>query len=129
MNNKHNKKESKLEVTTMILIRWAGLFAILAGVLYIVIQLIHPSDHISSVNTNTWLIVACLTIAMSLFSLIGIIGIYTKQVKETGWLGLIGFLIFSLFWLAAMAFSFIEAFGLPLLTTDASKFVNESAIE
>ncbi|PRX69846.1 hypothetical protein B0G52_112206 [Cohnella sp. SGD-V74] len=38
-------------------------------------------------------------------------------------LGLAGFLAFSLFWLASIAFSFIEAFVLPLLTTEAPKFV------
>jgi hypothetical protein len=123
MNDKHNKKESGLKVTASVLIRWAGLFAILAGILYIVIQLIHPSDDISSVNSNSWVIVACLTIAMSLFSVIGITGVYTRQVEETGWLGLAGYLIFSLFWLTAAVFSFIEAFVLPLLTADAPQFV------
>lgn len=123
MDNKHNKRERASGVTATVLIRWAGLFAKFAGILYIVIQLIHPSDNISSVNSNSWVIVACLTNAMSLFSLIGITGIYARQVEETGWLGLIGFLIFSLFWLTSTAFSFTEAFVLPLLTADAPKFV------
>jgi hypothetical protein len=123
MNNKYKKEEYKWKVTGTDLNRWLGLFAIMAGILYIVIQFIHPSDNITSVNSSKWIMVACLTIAMSLFSLIGIIGIYTKQVEETGWLGLIGFVIFSLFWLVSMTFSFNEAFVLPLLTNDAPKFV------
>ena len=123
MSNMQNKKDRNLKVTAAGLIRSAGLFAILAGVLYISIQFVHPPEQISSVNSGTWIIAACLTLAMSLFSLFGIIGIYTKQVTEAGWLGLAGFLIFSLFWLASTAFSFIEAFVLPLLTTEAPQFV------
>lgn len=113
----------KRKFTAEKLTRWAGLFAILAGIIYISIQFIHPEDNLSSINTNLWVIVASLTIAMSIFSLIGILGIYLRQVEETRWLGLIGFVTFSLFWLISMAFSFMEAFVLPLLTNNAPMFV------
>ncbi|WP_419873439.1 hypothetical protein [Candidatus Pristimantibacillus sp. PTI5] len=43
--------------------------------------------------------------------------------KEAGWLGLAGFLMLSLFWIATTAFTFAEAFILPLLATDAPEFV------
>ncbi|MBX9976409.1 hypothetical protein [Cytobacillus firmus] len=105
------------------LMRWIGLLAILAGIIYICIQFIHPEDHISSVSTSLWVVIACTTSIMSLFSLIGITGIYTRQVVEAGLTGLIGFILFSLFWLISMIFSFNEAFVLPLLTTEAPKFV------
>ncbi|MFC4404072.1 hypothetical protein [Gracilibacillus xinjiangensis] len=123
MTNKHQTEDNRWKVTGTDLIRWLGLFAIMAGILYIGIQFIHPSDNITSVNSSKWVLVACLTIAMSLFSLIGMTGIYTKQVNKTGWLGLIGYVIFSLFWLVSMIFSFNEAFVLPLLTNDAPEFV------
>lgn len=123
--NKHMSEgnESRFKLTGAVLVRWAGLFAILAGVLFIGIQLIHPPEQVSSVNSDLWVIVACLTLAMSLFSLMGITGIYASQVKESGWLGLIGYSLFSLFWLATIAFSFTEAFVLPQLTTAAPEFV------
>ncbi len=113
----------KWTITSETLIRWAGLFAILAGILYIGIQFFHPADQLSSVHTTGWGVVAVLTTAMSLFSLIGILGIYSRQLEETSWLGLAGFVTFSLFWLISMTFSFIEAFVLPLLINDAPKFV------
>lgn len=119
----NNKNEKKRRITGKSLMRWAGLFAILAGILYICIQFIHPEDHISSVSTSLWVVIACTTSIMSLFSLIGITGIYTRQAEEADWLGLTGFILFSLFWLISMNFSFNEAFVLPLLTTDAPKFV------
>lgn len=123
MNREHNKKVNKSTITAHHLHQWSGFMAIIAGILYIVIQLIHPTEHISSVNTNSWLVVACLTMAMSFFTLIGITAFYIRQAKESGWLGLIGFLMFNLFWFISIIFSFIEAFVLPLLTSDAEKFV------
>jgi hypothetical protein len=81
------------KVTTARLIRWAGLFAILAGTLYIVIQFVHPLEQVASVNTASWVVVACLTVVMSLCSLIGITGLYARQVRETGLLGLAGLLL------------------------------------
>jgi len=105
-------------------ISFCRLICNIAGILYIGIQFFHPEDNLSSVNTNIWVIVASLTIAMSIFSLIGILGIYITQAEETGWLGLVGFVTFSLFWLASMSLSFTEAFVLPLLTNDAPNFVN-----
>lgn len=123
MNNKRNKTEGKRRITPAGLIRWAGLQAMLAGILYIVIQPIHPADELSSVNTDLWFIVACLTGAMSLSALIGLTGIYVRQAEEAGRLGLIGYLMFGLFWIISLIFSFIEAFVLPLLTDDAPRFV------
>lgn len=123
MSNIYDNKERKWEITASGLIRFSGLFAILAGLLYIVIQLIHPPDELSSVSSNRWIVVASLTMGMSLFSLIGVLGMYLRQVRETGWLGLIGFIVFSLFWVMSFAFSFMEAFVLPLLATDAPEVV------
>lgn len=114
---------NQVKITTGELFRLAGLCAIFAGILYITIQFIHPSENISSVNTSLWVIVSMMSITMSICSLIGILGIYIRQVEEAGWLGLIGFIAFSLFWLLSMTFSFIEAFVLPLITSDAPKFV------
>lgn len=115
--------EMKGTVTIAGLIRCSGVLSIAAGILYIMIQLIHPSEQISSVNTNSWILVAWLTMGMSLLSLIGLLGIYLRQVKEAGWLGLIGFVIFGLFWILSLAFSFVEAVILPQLTASAATYV------
>lgn len=123
MANVYTIDKRKSGVTPKALMRFSGLFAIMAGTLFIGIQLIHPPDQLSSVDSASWLVVACLTSLMALFSLIGISGIYASQVKESGWLGLAGFLVFSLFWLSAVIFSFVEALILPLLITEAPSFV------
>jgi hypothetical protein len=122
-----NNMEGKMKITATRLIRFAGLSAILAGVLFIFIQIIHPADILSSVTTDRWAIVHYLTITMCLFGLLGITGIYARQVIETGLLGLVGYLMTSLFYALTIGFQFIEAFVSPLLTTESPMFV-ESAL-
>jgi hypothetical protein len=105
------------------LIRGAGVSAMAAGILFIGIQLIHPSDVLSSVTTNRWAIVHILGIAMSLFALFGVAGLYVRQVREAGWLGLAGYVLFSLFWALTLVFQFIEAFISPVLATESPAYV------
>ena len=120
---KGNNKESKMKITASKLIRWAGLAAMGAGILFIAIQAIHPLDVLSSVTTTQWAIVHALATAMCFFGLLGLAGLYARQVEEAGWLGLAGYLLFSLFWALTMAFQFVEAFISPVLATEAPKFV------
>jgi hypothetical protein len=112
-----------MKITDSKLIRFAGFSAMVAGILFIVIQTIHPADILSSVTTGRWAIVHYLSIAMCLLGLIGIAGIYARQVEESGWLGLAGYLMLSLFYTLTIGFSFVEAFISPLLSTEEPKFV------
>ena len=118
-----NGKESKMKPTASNLIRWAGLSAIVAGTIFVVIQPIHPLDVLSSVTTDRWAIIQSLKTAMCLFGLLGLAGLYARQVNEAGWLGLAGYLLFSLFYAHTIAFAFTEAFILPQLATTAPTFV------
>jgi hypothetical protein len=112
-----------MKITASNIIRWAGLSAVAAGVLFLVIQTIHPADVLSSVTTSRWAIVHRLGVVMSFLGLLGAAGLYARQVEEAGWLGLAGSLLFSLFWALTMAFQFIEAFISPVLATEAPTFV------
>jgi hypothetical protein len=105
-------------------IRWTGLSAVAAGLIFAGIQPIHPPDVVSSVTTTAWAIITPLKTAMCLLFLLGIGGIYARQVKKAGWLGLAGFLLFSLSWALQTAFVFTEAFIFPVLATSAPQFVD-----
>jgi hypothetical protein len=113
-----------MKITTSKLIRWSGLAAMGAGIIFIVIQLIHPPDVLASVTTNAWAVVQTLKFTMCFLGLLGVAGIYARQVEESGWLGLVGYLMLSLFYALTVAFSFIEAFIMPLLATEAPRFVD-----
>jgi hypothetical protein len=116
-------KESKMKITASKVIRWAGLAAMGAGILFMAIQAIHPLDVLSSVTTTRWAITHYLSITMDFLGLLGMAGLYARQVEKSGWLGLVGCLLFSLFWAFSMAFHFAETFISPVLATEAPKFV------
>lgn len=119
--NRSPHASRRAAITAQKLIRSAGLVAMASGILFIVIQTIHPADILSSVTTSRWAIVHCLSVAMCFLGLIGITGIYARQVEEAGWLGLTGYLLLSLFYALTMAFQFVEAFISPVLATNVPK--------
>ena len=113
-----------MKVTASRLIRWSGLAALVAGLIFAGIQPIHPSDVVASVTTSAWAIITPLKFAMCLLFLIGITGIYARQVNEAGWLGLAGFLLLIVCWWLQSAFVFAEAFIAPPLASVAPGFVD-----
>jgi hypothetical protein len=112
-----------MRITGSKLIHWAGFSAMVAGILFVVIQPIHPPDTLTSVTTSAWTVIHSLTIAMCILGLFGVAGIYARQVEKVGWLGLAGYLAFSLFLLVTLAWTFAEAFVSPVLATEAPTFV------
>jgi len=114
-----------MKITASRLIRWAGLSAMVAGISFVLVGLLHPAQVLSSVTTGTWLAVHLLTLAVTFFGLLGIAGLYARQVEETGWLGFAGFLIFSVWLVLVPGFTFFEALILPLLAVDAPKFASD----
>jgi hypothetical protein len=115
-----------MKVTASSLIRWSGLAAMAAGIIFVIVQPIHPPDVLSSVTTTRWAIVHIFSVAMCFLALLGITGLYARQVEEAGWLGLVGYLVFCLFWALQAPYSFVEAFLLPQLTTAAPEVVRGS---
>ncbi|WP_035776236.1 hypothetical protein [Arthrobacter sp. H5] len=113
-----------MNLTTSTLTRAAGLSAVVAGLLFIVIQPIHPPENVATVTSSAWAIVAYLTMIMSIFALVGVTGIYLRQVKETGLLGLIGYLLFGFEFVLVTVWSFVEALVLPPLASEAPQFVD-----
>ena len=97
-----------MKITASSLIRWAGLSAMAAGIIFAGIQPIHPPDELSSVTTGTWAIITTLKTVMCLLFLAGITGIYARQVEEAGWLGLAGFLLLSLWLVLILPFTFLQ---------------------
>ena len=112
-----------MKITAPSLVRWAGLSAMAAGTIFVLVQPIHPPDVLSSVSTPRWAIVHVFSTAMCFLALLGITGLYARQAREAGWLGLAGYLVFGLFFALQAPYVFAEAFILPHLTTAAPGFV------
>ena len=120
---KSSIKKSKSTITTTTLMRLAGVSAIVAGLCFIVIGLLHPVNESAQVTTAAWFYAHIAASALGFFGVLGMAGIYTRQADRAGWLGLIGFLLFSLWMTMVTGFSFVEAFILPKLATASPAFV------
>jgi hypothetical protein len=116
-------EEKHPRISASHLIRWTGLAAVVAGILFVAIQPLHPSDGLASVDTTRWVIIHCITVAMGLLILLGVAGLYARQVEQVGWLGLAGFLMFSLGWALQVPIAFAEALILPRLVTESPTYV------
>ena len=114
-----------MTITTSALLRSAGVSAALSGLLFIVIQPIHPDENAATVTTTAWVVVALMTIAMAVLGLVGVSGIYLRQVRESGLPGLIGYLMFASFYLVTTAWTFVEVFVLPRIAEEAPQFVDD----
>jgi hypothetical protein len=112
-----------MKLTAANLTRWAGLAAMASGILFIIMQPLHPADVLSSVTTDRWAIVHYLGVAMCFFGLLGMAGLYARQAAATGWLGLAGYLLLSLFYALTLAFQFLEAFVSPKLAAESPAYV------
>ncbi len=112
-----------MTVTTSKLTRAAGLAAVLAGLLYIIIQFIHPEEDVAAVTGSLWAITGYMTIAFAILALVGVTGIYLRQAEEAGVLGLVGYLMFGCFFLIPIAFTFAEVLIMPHLVNDAPEYV------
>jgi hypothetical protein len=85
-----------MTITPAKLTRAAGLSAVAAGLLFIFVQFIHPTENVSAVTGSAWATTHYLTMAMAVLRLAGVSGLYLRQVREAGLLGLVGFILFSL---------------------------------
>jgi hypothetical protein len=112
-----------MKVTGPGLIRATGLIAVLAGALFVIVQIIHPPETVEAVASDAWPIVHYLTFAMLTFFVVGVTGIYARQVEKLGWLGLAGFIVLNIGLLLNIAGAAIEAFVEPLLATSNPEFV------
>lgn len=110
-------------MNTRSLMRWAGVSAMVAGSMFVVVAMFDPLNTLASVTTAHWAIIYSLAIAMCFFGLLGVTGIYGRQAKEAGWLGLAGYLLLSLWLVLSTGVVFADAFILPLLASEAPTFV------
>jgi hypothetical protein len=112
-------------ITTTKLTSIAGLAAVAAGLIFILIQFIHPSENAATVTTVEWTTVSLLTATMATLAIIGVSGLYLRNVERMGVLGLLGFVLYAGCFMAISAWSFVEIVALPPLAEQAPQFVND----
>lgn len=112
-------------ITTNKLTRAAGLAAVAAGLIFILIQFIHPAENATTVTTARWVAVSALTAAMAILATVGVSAMYLRNVQRMGVLGLVGYLLFAMGFVIITAWSFVEIVVLPSVAGAAPQFVND----
>src|SRR3954447_9531979 len=112
-----------MDITPTALTRSAGLAAVVAGTIFIAVQLNHPPLTVAGVHPAEWAIRSSLKVLMAALALVGITGMYLHQVKRMGVLGLIGFVLFAANYLLIVSTSFVAAFVLPAIADTSPTYV------
>jgi hypothetical protein len=112
-------------MTNIALTRAAAVSAIAAGLIFVLVQFLHPDETVANVTTSTWKIVHALYLLITILALIGIIGIYLRQIREMRKLGLVGTILFGGGFLIIYAFIFIELTVLPELVDTEPQYVTD----
>jgi len=116
-----------MSITASTLTRAAAIALAIAGVIFILIQPLHPHEDVASITTGTWFVVHILSLTMAAFGLAGITAIYLTHITRSGVLGLLGYLVFSLFFITQAAVNFAEAFILPLSAAGSPELTEDVA--
>jgi len=116
-----------MSITATTLTRAGAVALAVAGVLFIVIQPLHPHEDVASITTDAWVVVHLMSLAMAVLGLAGITAVYLRQITRSGILGLLGYVVFSLFFLTQAAVNFAEAFILPLTAAGSPELTEDVA--
>jgi hypothetical protein len=114
-----------MSITAPVLTRVAASAAALGGLIYIVIQFIHPADEVESLVTPLWATTHFVSFGMAVLVLIGLTGLYLRQVRQFGVLGLVAYAMLALFFLLQAAYTFVEALVAPLLAVSAPQLATD----
>jgi hypothetical protein len=114
-----------MTITPSTLTRAAGAAAVVAGLIFIGVQINHPHLDATSITTTEVVVRNSLKVLMAALALAGITGMYLSQLRRNGFLGLIGYLLLGIGYLVIMSTSFVAAYVLPAIAETNSSYVND----
>lgn len=114
-----------MSITTTSLTRAAGISAVVAGLLFIAVQINHPHLDLALVVSTEWVVREGMKLGLSVLALIGITGMYLSQTKKAGVLGLLGYLILGAAFLIMFGVQVVGVAVLPTLAQSAPGYVSD----
>ena len=114
------------------LIRWAGLAAILAGVLLVVADLLNlaigfddDEPFSETATTDIYAFQSVVNLLAAVLLLIGLVGLYARQSEAAGLLGLAGFLVAFLGTALVTGLLWASLFIVPTLAVEVPAFLDQ----
>jgi len=115
-----------MNITVTGLTKAAGAAAVIAGSIFITVQIKHPATGSFTTETTQWVARSVAKTVMAALALAGITGMYLRQYRKAGLLGLVGYLVFAAGYLAMLSMEVIAAAVLPNLVDTEPGFVNDA---
>ena len=112
-------------MTTDKLTRAAGICAVVAGAIFIGVQIGHPDMDTTSITTTEVVFRNSLKILMAVLAVAGITGMYLSQVRRNGLLGLIGYVVLGIGYLLIMSSTYVTAYVLPSIAGTDPSYVKD----
>jgi hypothetical protein len=114
-----------MTINTTNLTRAAALCAIVAGAIFMGVQIGHPKMNVESITTTEVVVRNSLKLLFSVLAVAGITGMYLSQVRRNGTLGLVGYVVLSVGYLMIMASTFATAYVVPSVADTDPSFVKD----
>lgn len=108
------------------LTRAAGIAAAAAGVIFVGVQIGHPTMDAANVATTEVVVRNSLKVAMAVLALAGISGMYLSQVRRNGRLGLVGYVVLAVSYAVVAATSLFAALVLPRRADTDPAYVDDA---
>jgi hypothetical protein len=115
-----------MAITPTTLTRGAAVAAVVAGLLFVGIQIGHPHLDAGSITSTEVQIRGSLKFVMAVLSLVGVTGMYLSQVRRNGVVGLIGYVVLAAGYLLITCMTYLAAFVLPQLATTNPGYVDDA---
>jgi TM2 domain-containing membrane protein YozV len=115
-----------MAITPTTLTRGAAVAAVVAGLLFVGIQIGHPHLDAGSITSTEVQIRGSLKFVMAVLALVGVTGMYLSQVRRNGIIGLIGYLVLATGYLLITCMTYLAAFVLPQLATTDAAYVDDA---
>jgi len=114
-----------MSITGKTLTQAAAVAAVVAGLLFIGVQINHPPVDLALVTTGEWVIRQSMKVTFAVLALIGITGMYLTQVKKSGILGLVGYLILGAGFMTMFAIEVAGLVVMPAIAGSAPGYVSD----
>lgn len=114
-----------MPITATGLTRAAAVAAVVAGSIYVAVQVGHPGSDAFTTETGQWVARSVAKSVMAVLALAGISGMYLRQHRTAGVLGLVGYLLLSVGFLSLLCVEVIAAAVLPELVDTQPGFVDD----
>jgi hypothetical protein len=114
-----------MTITATGLTKAAATAAVVAGSIFIAVQVNHPATDSFTTDIAQWVARSAAKSVMAALALAAITGMYLRQHRKAGLLGLVGYVVFAVGYLTMLAVEVVAGAVLPRLVGTEPGFVND----